>query len=147
MKNLKLCLKALYLCIKLHYKQRDKAGKRYFYHPIEVALKVKGLRAKTIALLHDVLEDTDFTVGNMIQAGFTEHTINGVKVLTKKPKESYDKYIKRIKEANHMDALQVKIADLKHNMTLSRLPFISEKDLQRCRKYGNAVTFLKGGNK
>lgn len=140
---MKQYLKALYLCVFYHWKQRDKGGKRYIYHPIYVSRQVKGLEVKTIALLHDIVEDTNVTIRDLQQKGFSEYVVNGVKCLTRGTLEPYNKYLRRLKLANHKGALSVKIEDLKHNMILSRLSTITDEDLKRNQKYKKTLEDLQ----
>lgn len=140
---------ARYMAILAHSGQTDKAGKPYIRHLRAVADQCKG-DAKIVAWLHDVVEDTEVDwvdMARMITHFFGENDrsseINiAVQAITKLKKESYEHYLARVKR-NPM-AREVKIADLKHNLDLSRLPEITEKDLERATKYRKALEFLEG---
>lgn len=139
---------ARYMAILAHAGQTDKAGKPYTWHLRAVADQCKG-DAKIVAWLHDVIEDTAvdwFDMHHMIKHFFgendrSEEIIQALQAITKLRNESYDAYLKRIKR-NPM-AREVKIADLKHNLDLSRLSKITDKDLERAEKYRKALEFLE----
>ena len=123
-----------------HKGQVDKAGMPYINHPLAVADMVDGENNKIVAVLHDVLEDTNVKAST-IQNLFGNEVSYPLIVLTHNNEESYDDYINRV--ANNETARIVKLADLQHNMDLSRLPTVTEKDLKRKRKYEKAYQYLK----
>jgi len=112
----------------------DKGGYPYLNHLHEVSNRVEGTDAKLIALLHDVLEDTDTKREDLIKLGYSEHVVSSVEVLTRKNKEDYNDYIERIIASNNIDALNVKLADLNHNMDISRIKNPTVKDFDRIEK-------------
>ena len=112
----------------------DKGGYPYLDHLHEVSNRVEGTDAKLIALLHDVLEDTDTKREDLIKLGYSEHVVSSVEVLTRKNKEDYNDYIERIIASNNVDALNVKLADLNHNMDISRIKNPTVKDFDRIEK-------------
>ncbi|EEY34600.1 hypothetical protein [Pseudoleptotrichia goodfellowii] len=134
-------IKAFILCIIKHWKQKDKAGKRYVYHPIYVMLNVKGYKEKVVALLHDIVEDTDVTIDKLKKAGFSKEIVKAVEVITKKKNQEYFRYLTKVK--NNKIAKSVKIEDLKHNMNLKRIKNISGKDYKRFEKYKEALKILE----
>ena len=123
-----------------HKGQVDKSGKPYIVHPVTVALNCKSESGKRVALLHDVLEDTDATIEELIQLGLSDEEIEAVVLLTKPKKEDYMDYVKRV--AKNPIAREVKLQDLTHNMDLTRLKEITEKDLKRKEKYEKAYQYL-----
>ena len=133
-------IKAFLLCMAKHWEQRDKAGKRYVYHPIHVMLNVKGYNEKIVALLHDIVEDTDVTILDLKNLKFSKEVIDAVDVITKKKDQEYFSYLELIK--NNNIARKVKIADLNHNSDLKRLRFITQKDIDRAIKYKKAIDYL-----
>jgi (p)ppGpp synthase/HD superfamily hydrolase len=124
-----------------HNGQVDKSGKPYVLHPITVALNCESESAKIVALLHDVIEDTDATKEDLIELGLSKEEIDAVLLLSKPKKEDYLHYVKRV--AENPIAREVKIQDLKHNMDLSRLSVITEKDIQRVERYKKALKTLE----
>lgn len=123
-----------------HEGQVDKAGVPYINHPRAVAAKLDSDVEKAVALLHDTVEDTDATVEE-IREMFGEEIADAVEVLTHPKDEPYMDYIRRI-WTNRL-ARDVKLADLEHNMDLSRLNGkVTEKDLERVEKYKKAREIL-----
>ncbi|OOR99291.1 guanosine-3',5'-bis(diphosphate) 3'-pyrophosphohydrolase [Haemophilus paracuniculus] len=124
-----------------HANQQDKAGKPYFLHLEFVAKFVADQSDEVIATawLHDIVEDTVITI-EQIEQLFGKVVAQAVEAITKRQGEDYQAYLERIKKNGI--ARKVKIADLTHNMDLSRLPHINEKDLARAEKYRNAYRFL-----
>lgn len=135
-----LCV-ALRIATSAHDGQLDRAGKPYIYHPLTVATMTDSFDAFIAALLHDVLEDSDYSVDDLRAAGIPEHIIQALQLLTHGDDVPYMDYIAQIK-GNDL-AKAVKLADLKHNSDLSRLPVVSDKDLKRAAKYKAAMALLQ----
>ena len=131
---------ALSIATEAHNGQFDKAGVDYIEHPIYVASQVDTEEEKAVALLHDVIEDSPFTAEELLLAGLPETVVTAVQVLTKKKEQDYQTYLETVKK-NPL-ARVVKLADLKHNSDLSRLPSITAKDRERLKKYKKAIDFL-----
>ncbi len=125
---------------RLHSGQKDKGGKPYFEHPKAVASFLKNTEYKIVGYLHDVIEDTETTAEDLLEMGFTERIVNSVVLLTKSKEVQYEQYLHKIS----MDkcACNVKMADLRHNMDISRIPSPTEKDYARLEKYRKAYEFL-----
>lgn len=104
---------ALLIAIEAHRGQVDKNGVAYILHPIAVANKVNTLKLKTIAVLHDVIEDTNVTAEYLLEKGIPKEIVDVVVLLSKPEDEEYESYIRRVKE--DPDAKAVKLADLEHN--------------------------------
>ena len=131
-------IKALIIMFQAHKGQKDKAGKTYIFHPLKVYFGVKTKDAKIIALLHDVLEDSNYTIEDL--DFLTEKQKYSLNLLTHKKDESYFDYIEKIRDDDI--AKEVKLSDLKHNSNLKRLKNITEKDLERVEKYKKAIEIL-----
>ena len=99
--------------------------------------------AVIIALLHDVVEDTEWTIEDMEKEGFSNNIIDALKLLTHNDDIGYLEYVKQIKMSTNQYAKAVKLADLKHNSDLSRLMNVDEKILDRVEKYGKAILILE----
>lgn len=125
---------------KAHGGQVDKAGVDYIKHPEAVASFVNTAEEKATAYLHDVLEDTEITTVDLLNAGIPHNVVEAVQVLTKEKYTSYFEYLSRVK-GNSL-ARTVKLADLKHNSDRSRLARRTDKDLKRLKKYLKAIQFL-----
>lgn len=124
-----------------HAGQTDKAGAPYMKHLEAVADAFSNDTLQAIAWLHDILEDTDLDSENLRSFGFPEEIIKTVVDLTRIPGEDYEDYIRRL--SHNPLAVQVKLADLHHNMDLSRLPEVTLKDIRRLEKYQKAESFLR----
>ena len=132
--------KALKLCYEAHKEQKDKGGAPYYLHPIRVALCMETPSQKVVALLHDIVEDTEISLDYLRDCGFTETIIEAVEAITRRSGEPYNEYLCRVKK-NEL-AREVKIEDLLDNLDLSRLPSITAKDKAREKKYKAALRFL-----
>lgn len=128
--------KAMILAAKGHMGQKDKGGQPYLLHPVRVMLRCETIEEKTVALLHDVLEDTEITAADLRREGFSETVVEAVICLTKGADEDYMAYVERV--CGNKVAAKVKLADLADNMDLRRLPGRTEKDLLRMEKYRRA---------
>ena len=131
---------ALRIAIYAHDGQVDRAGKPYIFHPLTVATMTDSFDAFITAILHDVLEDSDVTACDLLAAGIPDHIVEALAFLTHDKDEPYMAYVEKIK-SNDL-ARAVKLADLKHNSDLSRLPVVTEKDRYRAEKYKRAMALL-----
>ena len=132
--------KAYEIAKKAHLGQVDKAGEDYIKHPEKVASFVKTDEEKAVAYLHDVIEDTELTLEDLSEYGFSKEVIEAVNIITKKRGEDYQSYLNSVK--NNKLARAVKLADLRHNSDLTRLIKVTEKDIERKEKYQKAIDFL-----
>ena len=132
--------KAYEIAKKAHLGQVDKAGEDYIKHPEKVASFVKTDEEKAVAYLHDVIEDTELTLEDLNEYGFSKEVIEAVDIITKKRGEDYQSYLNSVK--NNKLARAVKLADLRHNSDLTRLIKVTEKDIKRKEKYQKAIDFL-----
>ena len=123
-----------------HAGQVDKAGVDYVEHLQAVANGVSGDTLKAVAWLHDSIEDTDLTAEDISRRGLSAEVVEAVEAMTHREGEPYFDYIARVKQ-NPL-ARQVKLADLANNSDLSRLPEVTDKDLQRLEKYKKAREIL-----
>ena len=137
--NTKLTRKAMIIAYEAHKNQVDKSGVPYIYHPIHVAEQMDTENECIIALLHDVVEDTNVKF-KQLEEVFSKEIIDILKLLTREENIEYDVYIKRIK--NNSIACKVKIADLTHNLDKTRLDFVTEVDVKRNEKYKKALQIL-----
>lgn len=126
---------------KAHAGQCDKAGKPYIEHPAYVAAQVQGEEAKAIAWLHDVVEDTSITFEDLLSAGISAQVVDALRLLTHDKSVPYLDYIRALKR-NPL-ARMVKLADLRHNSDLSRLPKVTSADEERLAKYQKAIQTLE----
>ncbi|MFV0271789.1 MAG: hypothetical protein ACK5HZ_08955 [Macellibacteroides fermentans] len=135
--------KAIDIATKAHEGQVDKAGQPYIDHPLRVMNMGTTDEEKIVGVLHDVVEDSDWTFEELAAEGFSIEVIEALRCITKlSENEPYDKFIQRVK-ANSL-AAKVKLYDLTDNMDIRRLAYISEKDVKRLRKYLKAYRQLLG---
>lgn len=132
--------KALQIAVRAHKGQKDKAGHDYILHPIRVSERCDDPRAKIVALLHDTIEDTDVTADYLREEGFTEEIVEAVLAVTRREGEEYDDYVRRAAQ-NELGRM-VKRADLEDNMDIRRLPELTDRDVERLRKYLRAWQYI-----
>ena len=135
-----LTKKALTLCFEAHKDQVDKTGLPYVFHPFHLAEQMTDEYTTVCALLHDVIEDTDYTWPDLQKMGFPHEILEALKLLTHEESVPYMEYVQKI--AENPIATKVKIADLRHNSDLSRLDTIDEWAINRTQKYQKALDFL-----
>lgn len=138
--NTKLTRKAMNIAYYAHKDQFDRAGVPYIYHPIHIAEQMNTEIECIVALLHDVIEDTDIKT-EKLREEFPSEVIDALLLLTHDKKIDYMDYIKEIKK--NPIAKKVKIADIKHNADETRLDSITIKDINRRKKYQKALEYLK----
>ena len=132
--------KALCLCFEAHKDQRDKSGMPYVFHPFHLAEQMETEDTTVVALLHDVVEDTDYTLDDLAAMGFGDAVIEALALLTHDPAVPYMDYVAAIRE--NPIARAVKLADLRHNSDITRLDVVDEKALARREKYAQAMALL-----
>lgn len=116
-----------------HKNQEDRSGLPYILHPFHVAEQMDDEESTVVALLHDIVEDTDTTFDDLKGAGFSERVLSALRLMTHKEGVDYYDYVREI--GKDPLARKVKIADLEHNMQLGRLDVVREKDRKRFEKY------------
>ena len=136
-----LTKKALKLCFEAHREQIDKSGMPYVFHPFHLAEQMDTEESVIVALLHDVVEDTDYTLDDLRKMGFGDVVIDALTLMTHDPKVPYMDYVRAI--GTNPLATKVKLADLRHNSDLSRLNSVDEKALSRVKKYAAAIELLE----
>ena len=135
--------RAIEIATEAHRGQKDKAGNEYIGHPLRVMAMGKTTEEKIVGVLHDVIEDSTWTFEQLAAEGFSDKIIEALRCVTKlSPDEPYDKFIARIK--HNPLAVAVKLNDLTDNMDIRRLPYLSDKDVKRLKKYLKAYKQLSG---
>lgn len=126
-----------------HAEQTDKGGNPYILHPLKVMhyTRSEDQEVMMIAVMHDLVEDTQVTLEDLRMAGFSWRVIEGVDAMTKRKKETKEEYIQRIMK--NRDAVIVKMADLRHNFDIRRLKGHTEKDFKRMEWYQTAYSMLR----
>lgn len=137
----KLTNKAYVIACAAHSGQVDKAGQPYINHPYTVAEQMPDEITTAVAFLHDVLEDNkNFTAKDLEELGVPKKVVENVVYLTRPAGSSYMEYIRSLRDKPV--AKTVKLADLRHNSDLKRLPEVTEEDLKRAKKYQKAIRIL-----
>lgn len=137
-----LTKKAMKIAFEAHKNQTDKNGIPYIYHPIHLAEQMLDEATTCVALLHDVIEDTDMTFEQLQAEGFSPEIIEALRLMTHEERVPYLDYVAEIK--TNSIAAAVKLADLKHNSDLTRLDHVDEKALIRVVTYKKAIEILTG---
>ncbi len=132
---------ALRLCFEAHKDKVDKGGIPYVFHPFHVAESMTDEITAAVALLHDVVEDTDYTLENLIDMGFPPAVTDALALMTHDKSVPYLEYVAALK--NDPVARCVKLADLRHNSDASRLDTVDDEALERLEKYKKAISLLE----
>ena len=132
--------KAMKLCFEAHKNQTDKSGLPYVFHPFHVAEQMRDEKTTIVALLHDVIEDTSYTLQDLRAMGFNQEVLDAIALMTHDNNVPYMEYVAKIRE--NPIARTVKLADLRHNSDLTRMDEITETELKRVEKYKAAMQLL-----
>ena len=133
--------RAIQIAVQAHAGTTDRGGKAYILHPISVMMRCETDEEKIVAILHDVVEDTDWTFDALREEGFSETIIEALKTVTKHSEdEDYDEFIRR--SLKNETGRKVKIADLRENLDVTRIGELTEKDIERFNKYKRALKTL-----
>jgi len=132
---------AIILATEAHRGQKDRNDEPYIMHPVRVMSQLWGYDERMVAVLHDVIEDTDVTLADLRAAGYPAHIVRAVDAISKR-KDEGETYIRRVKKDPL--ATKVKIADLQDNSNLGRLPDVLASDLKRLDRYNRALQYLTG---
>lgn len=133
--------RAIQIATEAHAGQKDKAGQPYLLHPLRIMMQMDSLEKMIIAALHDVVEDSQWTLEDLRQEGFSETVINAVDSLSRREGETYDAYIERVKL--NLTAIPIKLGDLQDNADIMRLNRLTESDWERLNRYHRAYIQLK----
>lgn len=134
--------RAIALAAVAHQEQFDKAGAPYILHPLRMMQQMRTEEEKIVAVLHDVVEDTAWTFEQLRTEGFSETILAALDGVTGRAGESYEAFIARA-QANPI-ARRVKLADLQDNMDTRRIRTLTDKDIERLRKYHHYYWLLRG---
>ena len=134
---------AMRIASQVHEKQKDKGGNSYILHPIRIAMRLRTTDEELmqIAILHDVVEDSNVTIDFLKKEGFSDRVLVALDLLTHKCDDSYEEYIEKI--SKNVDAIKIKLEDLRDNSDITRLKGLSVKDFKRMEKYHRSYVFLR----
>ena len=133
--------KAIQIAVIAHSGQKDKAGEPYILHPLKVMMHVKTEEERIVAVLHDVVEDSNFTIQDLENEGFAQTILNAVDALTKRKGETKIDAAKRA--AQNKIARIVKLADNKENSDLTRIKNPTKRDFERLEEYKKVRVILE----
>lgn len=136
---------ALVIATEAHAGTTDKAGAAYILHPLRVMLQLDTEEERVVALLHDVVEDTEWTLDLLRAAGFSETIVQAVDHVTRRADETYEAFVARASE--NPIASRVKEADLIDNMDLGRIAEPTDRDRSRIEKYERALGVLRASRR
>ena len=134
--------RAIAIAAEAHTDQKDKTGISYILHPIRLMIQMDSEEAMIAAVLHDVVEDSVWTLDDLRREGFSDEVLNAVDCLTHREGEGEDywDYIKRA--GSDSIAIKVKLADLLDNLNPNRLDKVTEEDEKRFERYRKAQKML-----
>ncbi|SRR5260221_3711837 len=132
---------AIALAVEAHRGQQEKTGQPYILHALRVMLRLETEFERMAGVLHDVVEDTRYTLDEVRHLGYPDPVVEALDCLTRQHDETYEHFVERA-IANPL-ARRVKLADLEDNMDLRRLPAVTEKDRERLNRYIQAHTRVK----
>jgi (p)ppGpp synthase/HD superfamily hydrolase len=132
--------RAIAVAAQAHIDQKDKSGAPYILHPLRIMLRMDSEAEMMVAVLHDVVEDTDWSIDKLRSNGFPEVVLTAVESVTHREGESYDDFVARA--AANPIGRRVKLADLEDNMDVRRIDELADRDLERVRKYHRAWRIL-----
>jgi len=138
---MKLIETSLQIALRAYSGKADKAGREYILHPLRVMAKMNTDLERSAALLHDVIEDSDITAGDLLAEGIPPEVVEAIQYLSKSEGEDYQDFVARAKR--NKIAAKVKIADIEDNIDVLRLSSLDEWDLARIKKYHTAWRLLK----
>lgn len=138
---MKLIEKSLQIALQAHAGQTDKAGQAYILHPLRIMAKMNTEEEMSVALLHDVIEDSDFSAASLLDSGISIAVVDAVECLTKLDGENYAQFIQRV--LTNRLAVKIKMADIEDNIQVLRMDSLSDADLERVKKYHTAWKMLK----
>lgn len=136
--------RAIAIAATAHAGQLDKTGACYILHPLRMMMRLEDVDAKIVAVLHDVVEDTEWTFEALAGEGFSAEVLRALDCVTKREGEDYQAFVQR--SASDPLARRVKLMDLEDNMNLLRLSHITAKDLERLQKYHQAWLVLRSSS-
>lgn len=133
--------KAILIAVQAHQGQKDRYGANYILHPLRVMFKVDSEEEKIIAILHDVIEKTDWTLNKLYEQGFSDKIVEAVNLLTRRENQDYMDYIEKLK--GNQITRKVKLADIEDNMNPQRINQLSDKNFEKLARLHKAWIVLK----
>jgi (p)ppGpp synthase/HD superfamily hydrolase len=132
---------AIALAVEAHRGQKEKAGQPYILHVLRVMFRLDTEQEQMAGVLHDLVEDTPYTLDDLRRLGYPESVVVAIDCLTRRKDESYEEFVERA--SAHPIARRVKLADLEDNMDIRRLSAVTERDRERLNRYIRARTRIR----
>ena len=132
---------AVIIAAQAHQGQKDRYGVNYILHPLRVMLRFESETEMIVAILHDVIEKTEWTLEKLREQGFNDTVLKAVNLLTRQDEQPYMEYIEKLK-VNRI-ARKVKIADIEDNMNPRRMGTLSDENLEKLARLHKAWIILK----
>ena len=134
--------RAILIAVTAHTGQKDRGGKPYILHPLNVMMRVETEEEKIVGILHDLVEDTNWSFEMLREEGFSPTVIEALESVTKySENEDYDEFVQR--SSNNKIGRRVKIADLQENLDITRVGDLAKEDIKRINKYKKALRTLE----
>lgn len=132
--------KSLQIALKAYAGKKDKAGKTYILHPLRIMQSMETEEEMSVALLHDVIEDSEYTAEDLLDKGIPANIVSAVSLLSKVDDENYEQFIEKI--LSNKLASKIKKADIEDNINILRLSELHPIDMERIKKYHKAWIIL-----
>ena len=132
---------AVIIAAQAHQGQKDRYGVNYILHPLRVMLRFESETEMIVAILHDVIEKTEWTLEKLREQGFNDTVLKAVNLLTRQDEQPYMEYIEKLK--GNRIARRVKIADIEDNMNPRRMGTLSDENLEKLARLHKAWIILK----
>ncbi|MHC1768995.1 MAG: GTP pyrophosphokinase [Verrucomicrobiia bacterium] len=131
------------IAVEAHREDQDRAGQPYILHPLRVMFRLETEEERTVAVLHDVVEDHGdvWPMERLRELGFPAHLLEALNCVTKRSGETYEQFVER--SASNPIARRVKLADLEDNMDVRRMSEVSEEGRARLNRYLAAYRRLR----
>lgn len=136
---------AILIAVQAHQGQKDRYGANYILHPLRVMLRFESETEMIVAILHDVVEKTEWTLEKLHEYGFTDDVLEPINLLTRQDQQPYMEYIEKLKD-NHI-ARKIKIADIEDNMNPKRINALSNTNFEKLVRLHKAWIILKQSTK
>jgi len=133
--------RAIRIAVTAHAGQFDKAGVPYILHPLRVMNAVDTIDEKTVAILHDTIEDTSVTDRFLLSEGLPQYIVDAILSVSRRKDEKYKDFIQRAK--CNMIGRNVKIADMRDNCDLFRMHDLEDKHLSMVKRYHRSIKELE----
>jgi len=133
--------RAIAIAAEAHAGQVDKAGAPYILHPLRLMMRMTTDDARIVAVLHDVVEDSAWTLERLQAEGFSDEILRGVDAMTHRAGETYEAFVSRA--GRDPIGRRVKLADLEDNADLGRIAAPTGKDHARVDRYRRAMELLR----